>query len=37
MDLFVGVTRRIDDGVVAVEFEDVECLTLLSKCESAKN
>jgi hypothetical protein len=35
-DLFVGVTRRMDDGVVEVELEDDECLTLLSRCESAK-
>ncbi len=40
-DLPVGVTRRIDDGVVVVvvvEFDD-ECLRLfvgLSRCESAK-
>jgi hypothetical protein len=31
----VGVTRRIDDGVVVVEFDDDECLGL-SRCESAK-
>ena len=42
-DLPVGVTRRIDDGVVVdvvvVEFDDDVCLTLLvelSKCESAR-
>ncbi len=37
-DLPVGVTRRIDDGVVVVEFD--ECLRLLvglSRCESATN